>query len=187
MNQESIFKGLAVIAAIALIVFIGYSLFKIYYGVAGRQHNRIGASVTLEENIALKATIDTLETMWSDRQNYVFSVAQDPLHLGRVIKNFEYAKAGKYETEEEDVIRLSATVIDDNPKAIIKYGGKSYVVQVGDTIGKNYKVLKIEKMQVILDNRGKRMALVNKPISGFENSLEGSAYSNNSENNSYNY
>lgn len=178
---------MAAVATIALVVFIGYSLFKIYYGAPGRQHSGVGASVTLEENIALKATIDTLETMWNDRQNYVFNVAQDPLHLGRVIKDFEYARAGKFEAEEEDVIRLSATVIDDNPKAIIKYGGKSYVVQVGDMIGKNYKVLKIEKMQVILDNRGKRMALVNKPISGSENSLEGSAYSNKSENNVYNH
>lgn len=187
MNQESIFRGLAAIAVIALVAFIGFSIFKVYYEAPGRQHDRVVASVTLEENIALKATIDTLETMWNDRQNYVFKVAQDPLHLGRVIKNFEYAKAGKLESEEEDVIRLSATVIDDNPKAIIKYSGKSYVVQVGDTIGKNFKVLKIEKMQVILDNRGKRMALVNKPISGSENSLGGSVYSNNSESNIYNY
>ena len=178
---------MAAIAVTALVVLIGYSLFRVFYGAPGRQHSGVGASVTLEENIALRATIDTLEAMWNDRQNYVFNVAQDPLHLGRVIKNFEYSKAGKYETEEEDVIRLSATVIDDNPKAIIKYGGKSYVVQVGDTIGENFKVLKIEKMQVILDNRGKRMALVNKPISGFENSPEGSAYSNNSENYIYNY
>lgn len=187
MNQENIIKGLAVIAVTALVVFIGYSLFKIYYGEARRQRGGAGTSVILEENVALKATIDSLETMWKDRQNYVFSVAQDPLHLGRVIKDFEYAKAGKFETQEEDVIRLSATVIDESPKAIIKYGGKSYVVQVGDMIGKNYKVLKIEKMQVILDNRGKRMALVNKPLSGFENSQEGSAYSNNSENSIYNY
>ncbi len=187
MNQESIFKGLAVVAVTALVIFIGYSLFRVYYWAPGQEHGGAGASVTLEENIALKASIDTLETMWNDRQNYVFRLAQDPLHLGRVIKNFEYAKAGQYESEEEDVIRLSATVIDDNPKAIIKYSGKSYVVQVGDMIGKNIKVLKIEKMQVIIDNRGKRMALMNKPISGSGNSLEGSAYSNNSKNTIYNY
>ncbi len=187
MNQESIFKGLAVIAVTALVTFIGYSLFRVYYWAPGQEQSEASASVTLEENVALKATIDTLETMWDDRQNYVFKVAQDPLHLGRVIKNFDYAKAGKYESEEEDVIRLSATVIDDNPKAIIKYSGKSYVVQVGDMIGKNIKVLKIEKMQVILDNRGKRMALMNKPISGSKNSLEGSSYSNNSKNTIYNY
>lgn len=186
MNQESIFKGLAAIAVLALLALIGVSSFKVYYGVPGQQGN-VSASATLEENIALKATIDTLEMMWKDRQNYVFRVSQDPLHLGRVIKNFKYSRAGKLESEEEDVIRLTATVIDDNPKAIIKYSGKSYVVQVGDTIGKNFKVLKIEKMQVILDNRGKRMALVNKPLSGSQNSLEGSAYSNNSRNKVYNY
>ena len=187
MNQENIIKGLAAIAAVVLIVFIGYLLFRIHYGGGGRQPGGAGTSVILEENIALKATIDSLEAMWKERQDYVFSVAQDPLHLGRVIKDFEYAKSGKFETQEEDLIRLSATVIDESPKAIIKYGDKSYVVQVGDMIGKNYKVLKIEKMQVILDNRGKRMALVNKPISGFENSAEGSAYSDNSEKRIYNY
>lgn len=187
MNQESIFKGLAAIAVTALVVFLGYSIFRVYYEAPGQSHGGDGAPATLEENIALKATIDTLEAMWNDRQNYVFKVAQDPLHLGRVIKDFEYSKAGQYETEEEDVIRLSATVIDDNPKAIIKYSGKSYVVQVGDRIGKNFKVLKIEEKQVILDNRGKRMALINKPITGLENPPEGSTYSNNSQNKIYNY
>lgn len=187
MNQSSLIKGLAVLMGLALVALIGYSIFKVYYETPSRQVDVGGSSATLDENLALKETIDSLETLWSRRQSYVFSVSQDPLHLGRVIKDFQYERTGKLESDEDQVLRLSATVIDENPKAIIKYRGKSYVVQTGDVIENRYKVLEIEKMQVILENNGKRVALVTKPVSQLENSLEGSVYSNNAGEETYNY
>lgn len=187
MNQSSLIKGLAVILGLALVALIGYSMFKVYYDLPARSADATGSSATLDENLALKETIDSLEALWNRRQDYVFSVSQDPLHLGRVIKDFQYARTGKSESDEDLVLRLSATVIDDNPKAIIKYRGKSYVVQTGDMIENQYKVLEIDKMQVILDNNGKRVALVAKPVTELENNAEGSVYSNNAGDDTYNY
>ncbi len=187
MNQESIFKALTVIAVLALIGLVAYSAFILYYKVPARNQARVGEPATLDENLALKATIDTLETMWKERQQYGFYVDQDPLHLGRVIKDFKYVSEGLQDGQEESEIRLSATVIDDNPKAIIKYNGKSYVVQAGDRIGTAYRVLKIEKMQVILDNQGKRMVLENKRATSGENPPGQSEYSNMPNNQNYNY
>jgi hypothetical protein len=178
---------LSAVAALALVILLGYSSFILFYQMPERSRVGTGEPATLDENMALKATIDTLEAMWSGRQDRYFNVNQDPLHLGRVIKNFTYARAGATELEEESEIRLSATVIDENPKAIIKYSGKSYVVQVGDVIGKSYRVLQIEKMQVVLDNRGKRMVLVNKRAAGSEVPGEGSEYSNTIDYENYNY
>lgn len=172
---------------LALLALIGYSMFKVYYDMPSTQVGVRGTSATLDENLALKETIDSLEALWSSRQSYVFGVSQDPLHLGRVINDFQYERSGGTESDEDRVLRLSATVIDENPKAIIKYRGKSYVVQTGDVIENVYKVLEIEKMQVILENNGKRVALVAKPVTQLKNSVEGSVYSNNSGEEAYNY
>ena len=187
MNQDSIFKVLSVAAVIAIIGLLGYSAYILYYEVPERSRVGVAKQATLDQNEGLKATIDTLEIMWKERQKYSFYVQQDPLHLGRVINDFKYADERKGEGEEEYEIRLSATVIDDNPKAIIRYNGKSFVVQAGDQIGTAYRVLKIEKMQVILDNKGKRIVLKNKRATSGENSSDNSEYSNTNDYGSYNY
>lgn len=186
MNWESLIRGITIIAAILLVAFLGYGVYKSYYDIPQDfSQSNADAPVTLEANKNLKNTLDTLETTWEKRQNFRFSLKQDPLFLGRVIKDFTYEnKAG--ESTEESAIRLSATVIDDNPKAIIKYHGKSYVVQTGDYVGDSYRVIKIEERQVVLDNKGKRMVLVSKPVSGFEKSDEKSEYSNNTNLRDYN-
>jgi len=171
-----------------LIVVLAYSAVILFYTVP--QKTQVGGSeqpATLEENEALKATIDTLEILWKNRQGYVFNVNKDPLHLGRVIKDFKYAEGGGYDANEDSEIRLSATVVDDNPKAIIRYNGKSYVVQIGDLIGTSYRVLQIEKMQVVLDHNGKRIVLETKGTEEGSGSLDDSAYSNASGYDDYNY
>ena len=173
-------------AALGLVGFLGFSVYNTYYGIP-QNFSEVNedSAVTLDANNNLRATLDTLETVWENRQNFRFGLGQDPLFLGRVIKDFAYDAQGR-EAEEESAIRLSATVVDDNPKAIIKYHGKSYVVQAGDYIGDTYRVVKIEERQVVLDNRGKRLVLISKPVSGFdENKLE-SEYSNNTNSGEYN-
>jgi len=173
-------------AIAGLLGLVGYSAFVLYYKVPERTKVRVEEPATLEENAALKATIDTLETMWVNRQKFAFNISQDPLHLGRVIKDFKYAD-GEVASQEESEIRLSATVVDDNPKAIIRYNGKSYVVQAGDLIGTAYRVLKIEKMQVVLDHKGKRIVLETKGAESSGGTSDKSEYSNTVNYDNYNY
>ncbi len=188
MNRESLIKGLATLVAVALVVFLGFSIYRAYVEIPKMEKGAGSEEAgTLDANMALTATLDTLENTWISRQSFKFLVNQDPLHLGRVIKDFQYADNGKTETEEDNSIRLTATVIDSNPKAIIKYNGKSYVVQTGDYLGKNYKVMTIEKMQVVLDNNGKRLVLINKPVTTLEDIQKESEYSNNTSVYDYNY
>jgi len=188
VNQETIIKSLMAVAIAGLIALIGYSTFVLFYTIPERSEVGAGEQpATLEENEALKATIDTLEIMWENRQSYVFDISQDPLHLGRVIKDFKYASGGDADGMEDSEIRLSATVVDSNPKAIIKYNGKSYVVQIGDLIGTSYRVLKIEKMQVILDHNGQRVVLETKRAAEGDDSIDDSAYSNATDYGDYNY
>jgi hypothetical protein len=169
VNRDSIIKGLAVLSAVVLVLFVGYAIVKTFLNMA---HEDLGVHAdnpaTLDANNSLKATIDTLEASWDKVQNYTFQVNQDPLHLGRVIKDFKYDQAAGKESDEESDIRLTATVVDNNPKAIIKFRGKSYVVQVGESIEKIYRVMSIEKQQVILQYSGGTLLLVTKPIQGVE-------------------
>jgi hypothetical protein len=169
VNRDSIIKGLAILSAVAAVLFVCFVVIKLYLN----EHNQglraeTAAPVTLDANDALKATIDTLETSWQTIQGYTFRASQDPLYLGRVIKDFTYSKAGFKESEEEENIRLTATVVDANPKAIIKYRNKSYVVQVGENIEKAYKVISISEKQVVLESASGRIVLNNKPVQQFE-------------------
>lgn len=188
MNLESIIKSLAVIAVIGLLAFLGFSAYKTFYNIPGNFKEAAAETpITLDTNTGLRTALDTLETVWETRQEFRFHLGQDPLFLGRVIKDFSYEYASTGETQEDREIRLAATVIDENPKAIIKYLGKSYVVQTGDYVGKIYKVIKIEKMQVVLDNNGKRLVLTGRPISDFKESRLDSEFSNNTDRRQYNY
>jgi hypothetical protein len=179
VNRDSIIKGFAVLSAFVLVAFIGFVTVKI---MINNSHNELLAEglepVTLDANMALEAAIDSLEMTWQKIQSHTFVVDQDPLHLGRVVKNFTYAKQGFKESDEEDVVRLTATVIDDNPKAIIKFNGKSYVVQVDQWLEKAYRVVSIEKKQVVLEGGGRRVTLINKPLQESDETGAESDYSN---------
>ncbi|OGC90278.1 MAG: hypothetical protein A2W25_05895 [candidate division Zixibacteria bacterium RBG_16_53_22] len=180
MNRDSIIKGLAILTAIGLVLFVGYSIVWMLMNSARQELRAEGSEpATLDANVTLKSTIDSLEIIWQNTQSHRFAVSQDPLFLGRVIKGFTYASAGYKETDEEDRIRLTATVVDDNPKAIIKYNGKSYVVQVGGWLEKAYRVTSIEEKQVVLEGGAGRLVLVNKPIQELETMGEDSDFSNN--------
>jgi hypothetical protein len=174
VNRDSIIKGLAGLTAVIAVLFMCFVVVKLYLN----EHDKglraeTSAPVTLDANDALKSTIDTLETSWQAIQGYKFKAAQDPLFLGRVIKDFTYNNAGFKETEEEENIRLTATVIDANPKAIIKFRNKSYVVQTGEDIEKIYRVVSIAEKQVVLDSPSGRLVLYNKPVQQFEEEQTG--------------
>jgi len=180
VNQESLIKGLSVLVAVLLVVFIIFTMYKVFWVSRSEAvpMDDVNKSVTLDSNEGLRSALDTLETTWEHKQKYYFNVKQDPLFLGRVIKDFTYTTKGNIESEEQSKLRLTATVIDENPKAIIKFMGKSQIVQEGDMLGNSYKVEKIEKKQVVLVNGGKKTVLVNKPLTTMENYRQDSEYSN---------
>ncbi len=174
MNRDSIIKGLAGLAAVIAVLFVCFVVVKLYLN----EHDKglraeTAAPVTLDANDALKATIDTLETSWQAIQDYTFRAVQDPLYLGRVIKDFTYKSAGFKEMEEEEDIRLTATVVDANPKAIIKFRNKSYVVKTGEDIEKIYRVVSIAEKQVVLQSPSGRIVLYSKPVQQFEEEQTG--------------
>ena len=89
MNRDSIIKGLAILTAIGLVLFVGYSIVWMLMNSARQELRAEGSEpATLDANVTLKSTIDSLEIIWQNTQSHRFAVSQDPLFLGRVIKGF---------------------------------------------------------------------------------------------------
>ena len=165
MDQSSIIRSFAFVLGVALLLAVSWGAFKAVTE-AKADLSKVDTVETLDTDIALANTIDSLEAHWDRRSNYHFNVKQDPLYLGRVILGFSYANQGFKETEEGTGLRLSATVTlaDDSPMAIIKYDGKSFVLRKGDKFGKDYVVKDIQKKKVVLNRKGETITLLNKPI-----------------------
>lgn len=164
MEQNSLIRALAFILGVVLLLAVSWGAFKAVTE-AKADYKEVDTIETLDTDIALACTIDSLEANWNRRLNYRFNVRQDPLFLGRVIIGFSYSYIGYKEFDEGIGFRLSATVIDNNPKAIIKYKGKSHVLQVGDSLEGGYVVKEIMKKKVVLDRNGKLTVLHSKPVS----------------------
>jgi hypothetical protein len=164
VDKASLIRALAFVLGVALILAVGWGAFKVISEGRAMDQSQGTGTVTLDTDTSLALVIDSLESNWKRRVNYVFSVDQDPLNLSRTIVGYTYTKSGFRELEEDTEFRLSATVIDDHPKAIIKYQGKSHVVKVGDLVGEGYYVQRIEAKSAILAKGGQTIFLQNKAL-----------------------
>jgi len=167
VDHNSIIRAIAFVLGVILVVELGWGTYQAVT-IAETDFSNVETVETLDTDVALANTIDSLEANWSRRVSYRFNVNQDPLYLGRVIMGFSYGNKGFREIDEGGVPRLSATVAVNNeqPVAIIKYLGKSYVLKAGDTFGDGYSVKSIEKEEVILRKNGKSTILHNQPLGG---------------------
>jgi hypothetical protein len=176
VDYNSLIRSLAVILGVILLVAVTWGAFKAVTEAKADYSPAYGIE-TLDTDIALATTIDSLEAHWNRRLNYSFKVDQDPLFLGRVIQDFSYAKLGFKERQERTEVRLSATIILPNelPMAIIKYEGKSLVLQEGDKFGDGYVVKRIRTKEVDLSKSGKSMTLETRPLDQFEEASQASS------------
>ncbi len=164
MDKNSIIKAISFVLSVLVILVVSWSAFKAITQVSAAKAMRSTPVVTLDTDSSLTITIDSLEANWRRRLAYKFGVKQDPLYLGRVLTNFSYARAGFRESAEDTEIRLSATVVDSDPKAIIKFRGKSKVVRQGDVLGEGYVVKEIREKTVVLSRGGEEVTLKNTPL-----------------------
>ncbi|MCP4581407.1 MAG: hypothetical protein GY839_07290 [candidate division Zixibacteria bacterium] len=169
MDLNSIIRALAFVLAVVLIAELSWGTYKAVT-VAKTEYGKAETVETLDSDIALAGTIDSLEANWNRRLKYRFIVDQDPLYIGRVIAGFSYGKAGFQEFDEGSAPRLSATVavFNEKPMAIIKFMGKSHVLTEGDHFGDDneYVVVDIQVKEVEIRKNGKSITLLNTPIGG---------------------
>ncbi|MDD5088672.1 MAG: hypothetical protein PHI18_07740 [bacterium] len=150
--------GITLALLIACIIWIGYSNYRMSKQVEDLRRRRI----TLGTDQQLQETVNTLEKNLQERLDYVTHVEVDPLDLTRVIQSKSFlASLGLRETlEQQGRMRLSCTVVGDDPSAIIKFMGRSQIVHVGDVFN-GFTVQEISSAQMVLNKGGSRLVLVN--------------------------
>ena len=164
MDKTSLIRALAFILGVALFLLVVWGAFKAVSEARELKRSQETDATTLDADTSLALVIDSLEDNWKRRVNYRFAVDQDPLNMSRTVVGYTYNRAGYREMEEDTEFRLSATVIDENPKAIIKYQGKSHVVKAGDLVGDGYYVQRIEAKSAVIARGGQTIYLENKAL-----------------------
>ena len=144
-----------------LVLFVAVRSYTIF-----RSSSKLNPEGNLEMDPVVRATADSLENRMRDLAGYLFSVKTDPLKLSRVVVAEEEMKLREFrELEEEMLVRLSATVVDEEPKAVIKYKNRSYIVGIGDSLAGKYLVTDISYKRATLSRDGKEIFLESRPIS----------------------
>lgn len=113
------------------------------------------------EDPVLRETVDKLEAQLAVRINETFNLEEDPLDLTRVIHSRKFIRNIYGEMPETETrMRLSCTITGEKgPSAIIKYRGRSHMLDVGDKIG-GYTVESIGVNTTVLRRSGERLKLV---------------------------
>jgi len=160
-GRDRLFFNLLAVLLLVVIGLIGYKTREVdkqikrwEMEIQRRQERGVGDPV-------LRQTVDKLEAELRARLAETFDLEEDPLDLTRVIHTRRFLKNYFGEMpESETKMRLSCTVIGEKePSAIIKYRGRSWVLQAGDDVG-DYHVESIGVNRVVLRRGIERMKLI---------------------------
>jgi|GEM_PF-326641 len=149
-----------------IILAVAVVLWEVYntYTIASRVgfYRREAAQTTLGTDEQLSQTVNQLETTLAERQAYVVELDKDPLNLGEVIRSQKVLnRLGFQEMQENEDMRLSCTIVGEaGNSAIVKSGGRSQVLEVGDVIN-GYKVTSITEQEITLRRGGDVLVLKN--------------------------
>jgi hypothetical protein len=146
-----------IIVAVALVGWEVYNTYMISRRVGS--YRQQSARTILGTDEQLSQTVNQLETTLAERQAYQVQLTNDPLNLAEVIHSQKLLnRLGFQEMEEEDEVRLSCTVIGETNSAVVKYGGRSHVVEIGDVV-KGYRVAEISPKELVLRRGGDVLVL----------------------------
>lgn len=165
-GRNKLFFNLLTFLLLVIVGIVGYKTRD-----ADKQINRWEAEIRRRqergvEDPILRETVNKLEADLRTRLSETFVLEEDPLDLTRVIHTRKFLKRihGGEMPETETRMRLSCTITSDKgPSAIIKYRGRSQVLNVGDKIGDNtdfYTVVSIGKNSIELRRGRELMKLV---------------------------
>ena len=157
-HRVNVLWGILIALLIMCMIWIGYSDYRISKQVETFKQKKI----VLGTDEQLKETVNTLEKDLNERILYETNVESDPLDLTKAIQSKTFlASLGLKETlEQQGRMRLSCTVLGDDPSAIIKFMGSSHIVHQGDPFN-GFRVEQITTQEVVLVKGGSKLVLVN--------------------------
>lgn len=159
-ERERLLWSVMIILLLIIAGYMGYNVYRM--GRQVREYQEAMVQETLgSEDPQLRATVEQLEFDLRERLEYTFTIDHDPLDLSQVVQGRRFlAQLGFTESlESQSVMRLSCTVIAEEPAAVIKYQGKSRILRVGDTID-GYELIRIEPKRAVLKGNGQTLDLV---------------------------
>ncbi len=158
-ERERLLWSILIILLLILAGYEGYNAYRM--GKQVRQYQEAMNKASLgSEDPQLRETVEELEADLQARLTYTFDIGRDPLDLSQVIYGRRLlASLGFSESpESQGKMRLSCTVVAQQPAAVIKFQGRSNIVRVGDNIN-GYRVSSIEAQQCLLVRGDERLML----------------------------
>jgi hypothetical protein len=159
-ERERLLWSVLIVLLLIIAGYMGYNAYMI--GKKVRAYKTAMSEETLgSEDPQLRTTVTQLEDDLRTRMEYKFQISHDPLDLAQVVQAKRLlASLGLNESlESQTKMRLSCTVMGDIPAAVIKFQGRSRVLNKGDSIG-SYRVTDIRANRVTLSSPGDVMTLV---------------------------
>lgn len=159
-ERERLLWSILIILLLIIAGYMGYNSYRIGQQVRdyreAMQREALGS-----EDPQLRETVEELESDLRNRMDYHFEIDHDPLDLSQVIYARRFlANLGFTESVESgSKMRLSCTVIAQQPAAVIKFRGRSNILRIGDTLN-GYQLTKIEPEMAVLQRSGERLVLV---------------------------
>ncbi len=158
-ERERLLWSILIILLLIIAGYEGYNAYRMGQKIRGYQeeltHETLGS-----EDPQLRQTVEELETDLQGRMTYEFHTERDPLDLSQVIhaKRFLASLGFSESLESQTKLRLSCTVIAQQPAAVIKFQGRSQILRKGDTIN-GYTLTEIRPQSVLLVRGGERLLL----------------------------
>ncbi len=168
MAQSRLLKDLLVLFIIGLVIYMSFRTYQVYNEVRSDEISQGVDSSGLDEE--LSTAVLAMEKELSERQTYTFSQKKDPMDATKMI---QFDLSDLYDLAAIQALnkkmRLSCTVIDEDPSAIIKYMGQSHIVHIGESVN-DKKVVEITPKSVKFDDGE---ILYNKPAPSLQDLLGG--------------
>lgn len=159
-EREKLLWSVLIILLLIIAGYMGYNVYRMGRQVRAYQEAMVREALGSEDP-QLRETIETLESDLRDRMEYIFHCEHDPLDLTQVIQGRRFlANLGYSESlESQNVMRLSCTVIAEEPAAVIKFRGRSRVLRIGDEI-EGYRLTEVSAKEAVLKGFGETIHLV---------------------------
>ncbi len=159
-ERERLLWGVFIILLLIIVGYMGYNVYHMGRQVRQYQEAMIAEAMGSKDP-QLRAAIEELEDDLRERMAYKFDVKEDPLELSKVVQGQKFlAQLGLIESfEASNKMRLSCTIISEEPAAVIKFRGRSRILRVGDKINE-YNITRIEPRKVTLKNASETIELI---------------------------
>ncbi len=133
MGHDRLLKDILVLLIVAMIGYMGFRAYKVYEEVKSDKISQ--EAITTGMDTELTQTVRTMEKDLTGRRSYHYAQKKDPMDATGLIP-FDFSDIYDFRElmERQKILRLSCTIVDDNPSAIIKYMGQSHILHIGESI-----------------------------------------------------